>query len=309
MKNLGIKSFSLLVAVLLAYFVHSERNEMGISVPVELRGLPVSKLVVLPSSRQVQVSLRGPSFLLAQIYSSLPSFHVRVPSDVGNRFIASLDKNDLALPPGVEVVSVDPTQIEFTLDNLIKKEVPVHVEQFGVPNDGVKISEISPKPNKIVVSGAEADLANLSALSTEPLDVRDITSDVEKELNLKINNKFNEISATQVKVKITVASLSIERVFSDTPVEVRSLSGEMAKVQPEKVHVKISGPKDRISALRNEEIVPYIRIHKETVDGNEFKVQIDLPKSVNLIAVDPSTVKVLRTSIAKKALKPETGKK
>jgi YbbR-like protein len=305
MRNLGLKLFSLLIAVLLAYFVHSDTNEgvVAISVPVELKGLPPQKTVVLPIIKQVQVSIKGPSFLLSQIYASPPAFHIKVPSDVGNRYIAKLSKSLLALPPGVDIMSIEPAEIDFTLDNLLRKEIPVQVEQFGAPPEGLKISELIVKPSRVTIVGPESELSSLNIINTEPLDVRDITSDTEKDVPLKIINRYSDISTNQVKVKIVLTSLNAERVLSDIPVEVRSLSGEMAKVTPSKVSVKISGLKDKVSHIKNDDIVPYVRLHKDSLDGNEYNVEIDAPKSITVITVEPNKVKVVRVQGGVKKIK------
>jgi len=311
-KNFTLKMFSLLIAILLAYFVHSDTNEgvIGISVPIELKGLPPQKVVVWPLVRQAQVSIKGPSFLLSQIYASPPVFRVKVPQDVGNHLTASLNKNDLTVPPSVTVLRVEPQEMEFTFDTLIKKEVPVQVEQFGALRDGIKLAEMIVKPSKITITGPEAEVTKITSISTEPIDLRDVTSDVERDINLRITSKVSDISANQVRVKIVVASFNVEKAFQGVPVEVRSLSGEMGKVEPERVNITVSGVKEKIANLKLEEVVPYVRLHQGAVDDNEYKVQVDLPKSLTLISVEPDVVKVLRSvAVSKKAVKGEGGKK
>src|SRR4051812_12898463 len=115
MRNLSLKIFSFLCAAMLAYFVHSDTNEgeIGISVPVELKGLPADKIVILPLERRAQISIKGPSFLLSQIYASPPAFKVRIPEEAGNEWVGLLNKKDLGLPPGVQIMRVDPPEMKF----------------------------------------------------------------------------------------------------------------------------------------------------------------------------------------------------
>lgn len=312
MKNIGLKLFSLVVAILISYYVNSETNEgvIGITVPIELKGLPPQKVVLWPVVRKAEVSIKGPSFLLSQIYATTPTFQVKVPPDVGNRFIASLNKNDLGLPPSVSVLRIEPSEVEFTLDSLLKKEVPVQVVQFGELKDGLKLNEIIIKPNKVTISGSQSEITGINAIETEPVDIRDLSADVEKDLTLKVSSKISNISTDVVRVKIIVSSLNVERVIEAVPVEVRSLSGEMAMVQPESVTIEISGPKEKISALKKEEVVPYVRLNKGLIDGNEYKVKVDLPKSISLVMIEPEVVKILKsTTPIKKPVKGDGVKK
>lgn len=306
MKNIGLKLFSLVIAFLISYYVNSDTNEgvIGITVPIELKGLPTQKVVLWPVVRKAEVSIKGPSFLLSQIYSTTPTFQVKVPPDVGNRFVASLNKNNLGLPPSVSILRIEPSEVEFTLDTLLKKEVPVQVVQFGELKDGLKLSEIVIKPNKVTISGSQSEISSINIIETEPVDIRDLSSDVEKDLNLKVSSKISNISANVVRVKIVVSTLNIERLFENVPVEVRSLSGEMAIVEPESVTIELSGPKEKVSALKKEDIVPYIRLNKGLIDGSEYKVQVDLPKSISLVMIEPEVVKILKSPApAKKPVK------
>lgn len=301
MKNFGLKAFSLLVAAMLAYFVHSDTNEgiIGISVPVELNGLPADKVIIYPPLRQAQVSIKGPSFLMSQIYSSPPSFKVKVPANVGNRFVAVLNKDDLAFPPSVEVIRVEPAEIEFTFDTLVRKEVPVQVTQIGTPPDGVKLSEIAVKPAKVTVSGPQTEVAKLKRVETEPIDLREVRSEAERELALRFNLKQSELSTQSVAVKISVTTVQGDKKFDGLPIEVRSTAADTLVVSPEKVTVKVSGPKDRINALKKEEVIPYVRIGKDEKAG-EYPILFELPKGVDMTSAEPEKVKVVRKTTAKK---------
>ncbi len=208
MKNLSLKIFSLIVAALLAYYVHSDTNEgvIGLSVPVELKGLPADRVVIYPLARQVQVSIKGPSFLLSQIYASPPSFRVKLPEDLGNRFVAILNKKDLTLPPTIQVMRVEPSEIEFKFDKLIKKTVPVQVTQIGTVPEGFKITEITAEPKELVVTGPQTELMTIKRVETEPIDLREMNTDTERDVTLRFMMQQSELSATVVKVKVKVLS-------------------------------------------------------------------------------------------------------
>lgn len=302
MKNIGLRIFSLIVATMLAYYVHSDTNEgvAGISVPVELKGLPSDMVVIYPLVRQAQVSLKGPSFLLSQIYASPPAFKVKVPEKVENRFVAQLNRNDLSLPPAVKLMRVEPSEMEFTFDRIVKKDVPVQVTQIGAPPDGIKLADISAKPKSVTVTGPQTEIKDLNRVDTEPIDLREITSDVEKELPLRLQARQSELSEAAVMVKVSVSSIQAERVFEEVPVEVRSIIQDGGIIEPSAVRVKIIGPKERVNSMRKEEVVPYVKIQSEPGKNEEFRVLLDLPKPFTVLLIEPEKVKVVREKTAAK---------
>lgn len=316
MKNLGLKLFSLLFAGLLAYYVHSDTNEgvMGITVPVELKNLPANKVLVSPLAKQAAVSLKGPSFLLPQINAHPPPFQIRVPSEVGNTFKVTLNPTDLALPPSVRVVRIDPGEIEFTFDTLITRELPVQITQIGALREGLKLQEMNVKPNKVSVTGPQGELNLMSAIESEPIDLREINGDTERELILRTSGKLSDISHNIVKVKISTLSLQEERRFQNLDVEVRAVGVDMVSITPANVAIEISGPKEKILALKPEEILPYVRIQSENLTSGSAKVLVDLPKSISLVIIEPEQVKIVKStgtgaSTSKRILKGDTGKK
>lgn len=213
MKNWSLKLFSLLVAAMLSYYVHSDTNEgvIGVSVPVELKGLPADKMVIYPLIRQAQVSIKGPSFLLSQIYASPPSFRVKIPEEAGNRFVAVLNKKDLTLPPTVQVMRVEPPEIEFTFDKLIKKIVPVQVTQIGTVGEGFKVSSITANPPQVTLSGPLTELMNVSRVETEPIDLREMNANTERDVAVRYMGKQSEISNSMVKVIVNVEAVEQDK--------------------------------------------------------------------------------------------------
>ena len=89
-KNLGLKLISLVFAIILAYFVNSEGNTsiVGFVVPVEFQNVPSDKVLLRPSHRQVEVTIKGPSFVISKVAAEPRVFKVRLPIGVGNSFSA-----------------------------------------------------------------------------------------------------------------------------------------------------------------------------------------------------------------------------
>jgi YbbR domain-containing protein len=294
-KDLGLKCFSLLVAILLSYFVNSEGNTtvVGFIVPVEIKNIPKNKLLIWPLNRQAQVTIRGPSFLVSGVASSPPAFEVEVPPDVESRFIAALKSSDLALPPAIEVMSIEPSELELTFDNLISKEFLVEVPRIGKLAENLELGELSIHPSKVVLRGPQTEVGKIERIETYPLDLRDLTTDESRELSLRIPGALSEPSVKQVRVEVRLNKVQKERLFHDLPVEIRLTSGAPVRVAPDLVDVEVSGPIDIVQKLRPEELNPFVRIRSGDSIGQQAEVLVDLPKGVVLVAVEPPRVSVM----------------
>jgi len=294
-KNLGLKAFSLLIALLLFVFVRGQSNsaQMSFIAPVEIQNLPSEKVILLPTLRQAQVTVRGPAFLVSQVSAAAPSFRVKLPPLVENRFEAALIPDTLALPPGVEVVGIEPPKIELLLDRRASKAVPVEVPRIGSVNDNLQLVRFEVQPPEVLVSGPETEVKEVRAIETAPVDLRDIKQDTMLELLLRPSwqhTKLVKDSSVVVTIKVTV--VSVEKKFSGLPIDIRSREGRQYEISPKRVTVEVSGPRELVLQLSASQIVPYVRLDS-LVDGNRAAmVSIDLPESVSLVAIDPEKVEV-----------------
>ncbi|MBX7144702.1 MAG: hypothetical protein K1X79_09650 [Oligoflexia bacterium] len=296
MKNWALKLFSLLIAILLSMFVSSEGNSSVLSffVNVEIKNIPAHKTVVAPQSRQVQVSLRGPSFLVSRIAASPPTFKVRLPGDVDERYMAQLSKGDLGLPPDVVVVSIEPPELELQLDDVVTKDVPVVIPKIGTVADGLKLDEIRVSPDSIKVTGPAKQLRTLRSIESEPLDLTGSRATFSRELVLRAVGAQVEFERTAVQVEGVVSPVQQQRRFEHLALEVRVVSGEKWVSVPRLVDVEVSGPKDAIARLKPNDIIVFVRPNNEGPDSQEVKVGAELPDAVSATVVSPSLVTVQR---------------
>ncbi|MCO6432623.1 MAG: hypothetical protein J5J00_17355 [Deltaproteobacteria bacterium] len=302
MKNLTLKLFSLLIAVMLAYYVHSDSSEgvVAITVPIELKGLPADRIVTSPFPRQVQLSVKGPSFLLGQLYPNPPSMRVKVPPDVGNRFTVTFNKSDVNLPAGIKVISIEPSTMEFTFDTLAKKEVPVQVLQAGSLKSGIKIAEMAVIPSTVSITGPQSELAAIKSIATEAIELGEISADTEMTLELKKVGRWTEFSASEVHLKISLVKEQKERSFADLPVEIRTMQRQAFELEPAKVMIEVSGPKEVINGIKAEAVVPYVKLGPEDAPGKSYQVNVDLPKGVAVVIIEPDKVRVSEPQPPKK---------
>lgn len=298
MRNLHIKIFALLGAILLFRFVNSEGNSsvMGFFVPVEIRHVPADKIVLWPLTPQAQVTIKGPSFLVSDVAASRRTFKVEIPRDVQSRYVANLKKSDLALPPNVQLVSVDPSEIQFTFDNLVERDIPIEMTSIGTLRNSLRLEKIDLTPTMVRVKGPETRIRDLINVQTEPVDLREVTDSVSRDLAIRMPASLAELNVSQVHLDLRVAAVRSERKFSNLAVEIRSVAGEKFTLSPATVNIQISGPIDRISALKPEEVIPFVRVPTEAAIPLNLAVNTDLPKDLSVSEIDPPEVRVVKSN-------------
>lgn len=292
-KNLGLKSLSLLTAVLLFLHVHSAGNTSVISfvVPVEVRNVASEKMIIWPRNISAQVSVRGPASLVASIAGSPPVFRIELPPEIGNQYSLTLQASDLALPGAIEVLSIEPSEIELTFDNRIRKRLPVALPQIGTLSDSLRLENIVLEPESVEIAGPETQLKGLNRVEAFPIDMRQVAEDFSQEVNLRSPGPLTELSVGKVKVEVDVSVVQSTRNFKALAVEVRGTGDRLYSVEPKVVDVAVVGAVNLIKSLTPDQISPYIR-PSSSEEQQSLAVQVDAPEAVSLTSVTPERVLV-----------------
>ncbi len=294
MRNLGLKLLSIAIALFLANYVYHTSNNTQISflVPIEISNLPADKVIVWPLNRQTTVTIKGASHLVSRIAASPPGFKIDVPVDTKNHFSATLSSGDLGLPSSVDVVSVSPSEFEFTLDDLASKEIPVVVPQLGDLDANLVLNSFSFEPKKVTISGPETEVRQFETVETRQVDLRSIVEDAQIQLPIRKPGIQTKISPEQVTVVIDVESVVLDRIFDGLAVEVRSEQGQALSLNPTQVQVVVKGPRQVVTELKDSEVVPYVRLSTSVVSGEVVDVMVELPAGITLVSVRPAKVAI-----------------
>lgn len=308
-RDLPLKGLSLLIALLLAYAVHSAGNASVVSlfVPLEVKNAPDDKILVKPTKRGVQVTIKGPSFLVGPLASSPPPLQARLPDDVDDRVTVSLKASDISLPHSVEVLSIEPQQVDLFFDSIERREVKIEVPRFGQLPSSLVLESIEVAPKTVTVKGPKSEVKQLKAIETEPVNVSEISQTTELTRQLRSPGSSVTMSTTVVTARVVVGQMPSQLQFGDRPVEVRVPRGLGSfVVEPSEVSVTVSGPPEKIMKLAASDVIPYIRMSELPKEmSSKVRIQADVPESLKVVSIEPSVVAIQRTSAleGKKAAK------
>jgi YbbR domain-containing protein len=316
-RHVPLKIASLFIALVLAYAVQSASNVSMVSlfVPLEIKNTPENRIVVKPARRGAQVTLKGPSFIVGPLAAAPPPLRVKLPDGVDDRATVSLKESDLSLPPSIEVLSIEPTQIEFSLEPVERQELRVTVPRIGQLAKELVLEGIEVSPKSIVVKGPRSELRQLKTIETEPVDLA--TLDASKDITLSIRSMGGSVTpeSKTIVARVLIGEQPTVKAFSKVPVEVRIVGGTTGGfvLMPEVVAVTVSGSPSVLAGVLENEITPYVKLAGNAVTSGSSRehVQIQLPLGLRAVSIEPAVVSVqqkeephrMQTSAAKASSK------
>lgn len=100
---------------------------------------------------------------------------------------------------------IEPGVIELDVVRLPGKLVPIEVDFTDALAEGYLLEEVLVEPEAVYVYAAEAVLATLERITTEPVSLAGITADTALELELVLPPDLVNITATKVQVSIKLS--------------------------------------------------------------------------------------------------------
>jgi YbbR domain-containing protein len=169
----GLRLLALGIALALWYSVSLEDRE---SMAERLIEASVSYnrprgFVVLDPVPSVSVRLRGSSKAIRQLNPFQATVQVDLPRAQLGAVNITLGPDDVQVPEGFEVVSIDPNVIRVDLDREITQRVPVRADLRGKPAPGSEVGEPEILPNQVFVTGPQSLLERVEFLTTRPIQL------------------------------------------------------------------------------------------------------------------------------------------
>ena len=265
--------------------------------PVELvkRGSPATSYAAgEPVLSPVQVLVEGPRSRVAS----------------ANRAIVRLDLEDakdniqVSVPvqildnkgaPAAEGLRIKPEVIEVTLPvaRLPAKIVSVRPQVTGEPAEGFQVGQITVEPSTIIVSGPAAMLAEVTSVSTLPLDISGANSTQTGDLRIALPQDV-KAEIERAKVTVTIEPRTIQRTLDNIAVTVRDLGSDLeGETNPKNTKVTVSGVYQIVNQLTSANVVAYVSAQDLAAGEHELPVRLVLPDGVRQVGIDPAQVQVI----------------
>lgn len=207
----GLRFLALALALLSWFTVSGDKREPSSEKVIDTGvryDLPEGFLL-LERAEELQVGVRGP---LSKIRSLVPfqvDVFIEVPAQEGTLQLP-VGVEQVALPSGLEVVSVEPNIIQLTLDRVGTDVVEVRPSTTGEPAAGAIVESIRVIPNQVIVRGPASRLQGLESVETVPLDLSGHALNFEEDLAVLPPDRM--ISIVEPRIVTVAVTLQIPTI-------------------------------------------------------------------------------------------------
>jgi YbbR domain-containing protein len=206
-ENLGFKIVSVLLAVMLWFFVTSRgQSEMSIDVPLEYKNIPAGLEIVNHSMKTVTLNIKGQERFIKNIRLS----DIRVPLDLSKakkgEGIYYIDRHDIRLPRSISIMNINPASVRITTEETMTKTVRVLPLFTGEPARGYYIKSVEVSPQYVVIEGVRSEIMKIASIRTEPLDISGYRETTTQNLKLDLWGKNIRSKTNDVDVKMVIGA-------------------------------------------------------------------------------------------------------
>ncbi|HZF14211.1 MAG TPA: CdaR family protein [Thermoanaerobaculia bacterium] len=127
--------------------------------------------LILDPVQSVNVRLRGSSKKVRMLNPYQVNVQVEITQNQKGTLSVSLGPDDVQVPEGFEVVSIDPNTIRVELDREVTQRLPVRPQLVGEPAAGAVPGEPEVLPNQVLVTGPESLISKYDWLNTRPISL------------------------------------------------------------------------------------------------------------------------------------------
>ncbi len=183
-----------------------QQSLISLTAPIEFRNLPAEYDMIKASSDKIDVQISGNRRLINTLRGEQISAFVNLANAQSGRNKILLSKENLHLPPGLEVVKVTPSTIFVSFEQRIEKVIPVKVRVVDKSHPGFRVDKITVEPEKIRVVAPYSVAKGLTVLSTEPVSIENIRENTRLEVGVVFSPaSIKPVSQSDQKVLVHIA--------------------------------------------------------------------------------------------------------
>jgi len=206
-RDWKLKLVSLVLALgLWLLLVPSEKmySEKALTIPLETRNIPTGLEIVEQQAETIDITLRAPNRLLDEIGPS--GLVARIDLDRASVLQQEYPLNDsmIAVPPGAEVIKINPNKVTIKLERTGEATLDVHPTMRGKAAPGFRIARTEIEPSRVRVRGPESRVRGKEAATTAPVDVSGLTESTVFEVDIILPRPEFRLVSPQTSARVTV---------------------------------------------------------------------------------------------------------
>lgn len=276
-------------------------KEVNINKKIEgsaAEGLAAGTIELEPS----QVEARGPKSLIENLTEATALIKLNGESEAFTKTVTVKAFNE----KGEEIEGIDfiPAEVKATVP-IVKtsnnKTVGIKAKINGSPKAGYYISNITVSPSAIDLIGPSEIISSVDFAETFSIDVTNLSSDFEKDVQLNLKSgvalQLNSPSKVNVKIKFSHSEISREIYASINPKNLDPLL-YLSTINPNQVKVIVTGPIDIIDNLKASDVVLALDFqNRKPAPGGVYNFDLNsknftVPDNISILSIVPSSIYV-----------------
>lgn len=296
-ENIGIKIVSLLFAVLLWLYVTAQIGErQTFRVPLVLVNIPESLTVVSEVPREVSVTMRGArSELMKLRFLSRIKGTVDLGGARQGRVVVPLSAAILSLPAGFpagDAVIDAPKSLTLDFERIVETFMQVTPAFLGpVPKGMILVGQPSVSPARVLVRGTAAAMGGITAVETEPIDLRNRRSGFSQEAVIRVGERLEAIPRS-VRVEIEIAKRAVRTMPGIPPTLLQVEEGFLVECAPSTASLTVEGPEDLVGRLVDDDCSIILSIPPGTRGTIWIQPEVIVPQGIDTFAIDVDSFEV-----------------
>ena len=286
----------MIIAIFLWLFVVTGREyEITCEIPLIVENVRQGKVLMSEVPDRVEVGFKGMgrSLIYMRAFNNA-ELHLDI-SSIKYFYDFPLLPNYVKFPSSLQVTPmriIQPDTVNIRLDEEIERSVPIipRVNIETAPGF-VVVGGVETAPEEILITGPLSIMKDLMSIETFSIDLKEVETNLNQEIELLLPHKSVKLSAGRVTVRAAVERLT-ENFIRNIPVKVLNVPENLSVVvEPAVLTVKIRGPVSEVKNVGIEQIAASIAFPADWEGGNNvFMPEIEISGGVELVEFQPDSV-------------------
>jgi len=288
---------SLFSVILWVFVSFSNDYTTTFRVPVEFTNIKEGNALLSQLSSEIGITIKGQGWSLAQItFGPETTFRISTNENVGvqNYNVRDAIGENRWLSSSIQVVSISPLEISYSVERLIYKTVPIVADiSIGINEGYGLVSKVELIPDSVKLSGPKSLVNSIKSVSTEKYEFENNDESISTQLKLKLTKYINyENNMTNIKF---VVQKIVDKTFNNIPITIVNVPNLRELVLfPPNIDVTLRGGLENLGIQNVEGISAVVDFNDAFRDTLGFiKPQITFPEFTSLINVKPNTLKYI----------------
>ena len=266
----------------------SSLQETVIFIPVDSGQIPPGLTITGPPLKGIEVYVYGPKSAVR----TLSDLKIRYMLDLSGVHVGinsiPINKERIILPEGLSIVKINPMFLTVTIENKIKKKLPVKIIFSGKPATGFTVAGAVAKPLSVILQGPESIIEPMDQVLTKPIEIKGLSESFKKEVALELVEDLEIISPSKIiSAEISIEEKIVTQKFLNLQVEGK-ITPFSYRITPPAITIEVKGPVHIIEKLHSEKwITVYVDLQGLPPGTYVKRATITLPVKTALIGVTP----------------------